>query len=103
MIILELLDIVLKKCLDLKQLLAKSSVQQQALTMKIAEMLHNLPEVNHVITLRQNLVVKRNEDSDNEQNGKDTFRVSVKFHPRNLKTLPFIWETGIDLKYFCSI
>ena len=60
----------MKKCINLKNQLSLSNVESDLFESRIGEILQALPEVNHLITLRQNVVLKKTENNkSSEQNG----------------------------------
>uniref|UniRef100_A0A7M5VE34 Nucleolar pre-ribosomal-associated protein 1 n=2 Tax=Clytia hemisphaerica TaxID=252671 RepID=A0A7M5VE34_9CNID len=69
MAILDLLDIILKRCMDMKQLLTQHKCSEDVLDSTKNNLLHELPEVNHFVTLRQNLILRKNgkEETANEK------------------------------------
>lgn len=62
----------MEKCISLKNQLNLLNQEPDTYENKINEMLHSLPEVNYLITLRQNIVLKNNsgKPTDNSNVGK---------------------------------
>ena len=60
----------MRKCIDLKKQLSLSNLENDVFESKIGEILQALPEVNHLITLRQNIVLKKTDNNKiSEQKG----------------------------------
>ena len=57
----------MKKSINLKNQLLLSNLESDVIDSKISEILQGLPEVNHLITLRQNVVLKKNEDGKSSE------------------------------------
>ena len=53
----------MRKCIDLKKQLSLSNLENDVFESKIGEILQALPEVNHLITLRQNIVLKKTDNN----------------------------------------
>lgn len=61
----------MRKCIILKNQLSLSNLESDVFESKVGEILQALPEVIHLITLRQNIVLKKTENNKSSEQKKE--------------------------------